>query len=123
MNGVDFSLGRERSEPETGDAGDALHGLGGGPEEPGVAAEKAFVRAWRLSRDAGRKFGALAKSRPWLAVGIAAGSGVAAGVLVGTRMARLALLLAAGYAMHNMRGSGEPLLKAGVDRLARVIAG
>jgi len=90
--------------------------------DPSLDPEGRFVRAWQATRGAGRRLGLLAKTKPYLAMGVAAGMGAAAGVLVGTRLARAVVLMAVGYAIHGMRGSGEPLLKAGVERLARALA-
>jgi hypothetical protein len=121
MDGVDVSPGVDWHRPRAGDAGEALHG--NGPERPEMAVENPFVRAWRTSIGAGNRLGMLAKTKPHLALGIAAGAGVVAGVLVGTRFARFVALLAAGYAMRGVRVNFDPLLQAGVDRLAKALAG
>jgi hypothetical protein len=89
--------------------------------EPGDA--DAFAKAWRTTLTIGRRLRELATTRPYLAIGVAAGAGLAAGALVSSWLARSAALIGAGYALQRLRGEGEPLLKAGIERLARSLAG
>ena len=95
------------------------------PEQPGVERREPgrLERTLEICRAAGKKLGVLATTRPYVAIGIAAGAGMAAGALVASRLARTMGLIATGYAIHNLRGSGEPLFKAGIDRLAKALAG
>ncbi len=90
------------------------------PDE--AAKTSPLTRAWQTSRDVGKKVGLLAKNKPYAAMGVAAAAGVAAGVLVGTRLGRVVAAIAAGYAIHSMRENGEPILKTGMERLAKAIA-
>jgi len=100
---------------------DSSENVAGGPEIE--QREPLLDRTLRIGRTVGKRLGELATTRPYVAIGVAAGAGIAAGALVASRLARTTALVAAGYAIHNLRGSGEPLFKAGIDRLAKALAG
>ena len=76
----------------------------------------------RVARDVGGEIAAYVKKRPVAAVGVAAGAGFVVGTLVGSRIARVALTMAAGYAVQEIvEGAlGEGGVKKVIaDELAR----
>jgi hypothetical protein len=119
MNNADFPRAEERNGQRPDDAGAALHAA---DAERRPANSDVVARTWHTGRDLGRKFGLLAKTKPLFAIGIAAGAGLATGVFVGARVARLVALIAAGYALHGLGEHADPLWKAGIDRLVKAIA-
>jgi hypothetical protein len=101
---------------------DRGNGSGGQAPSPRENEDKreAFTRAIERGRGLLKTLGDRVTTRPYTAVGIAAGASFLLGMVFGRRPARMLGLLGAGYAIgHHADGFIGDVLKVAIDRLSK----